>query len=72
MYGKIAKILYMMFKTGQKYDPLKHAQATGIPCNSVYDKRKKGINTEKFYQEASELAGDSISGDVELIETEEE
>ncbi|MFP3126634.1 IS110 family transposase [Ectobacillus funiculus] len=31
MCGKIAKILYMMFKTGQKYDPIKYAQATGIP-----------------------------------------
>lgn len=72
MCGKIAKILYMMLKTGQKYDPMKHAQATGIPWDSVYDKRTKSINSEKFYQEALELAGDSTADDVELIETEED
>ncbi|MDM5431156.1 IS110 family transposase [Bacillus mycoides] len=70
MCGKIAKTLYMMLKTGQKYDPVKHAQATGIPWDSVYDKRTKNINSEKFYQEALKLAGDSTSDDVELIETE--
>jgi hypothetical protein len=31
MCGKIAKILYMILKTGQKYDPIKYAQAIGIP-----------------------------------------
>ncbi|MDP9574420.1 UNVERIFIED_ORG: transposase [Bacillus sp. 1751] len=72
MCGKIAKIIYMMLKTGQKYDPIKHAQATGIPWNSIYDKRTKGINSEKFYQEALELAGESKSDDVELIETNED
>jgi len=25
MYGKIAKIIYMMLKIGQKYDSIKHA-----------------------------------------------
>ncbi|MCM3200606.1 IS110 family transposase [Bacillus cereus] len=69
MCGKIAKVLYMMLKTGQKYDPVKHAQATGIPWDSVYDKRTKNTNSEKFYQEALKLAGDSSSDDVELIET---
>lgn len=65
MCGKIAKILYMMLKTGQKYDPVKHAQATGIPWDSVYDKRTKNIKSEKFYQESLKLAGDSTSDDVE-------
>ncbi|WP_255256248.1 transposase, partial [Bacillus pseudomycoides] len=69
MCGKIAKILYMILKTGQKYDPVKHAQATGIPWDSVYDKRTKNVNSEKFFQEALKLAGDSTSNDVELIET---
>ncbi|KAA6449212.1 IS110 family transposase, partial [Bacillus cereus] len=47
-----------------------HAQATGIPWDSVYDKRTKNVNSEKFYQEALKLAGDSTSDDVELIEAE--
>lgn len=59
----------MMLKTGQKYDPVKHAQAKDIPWDSVYDKRTKGVNSEKFYQEALKLAGDPTSDDVELIET---
>lgn len=68
MCGKIAKILYMMLKTGQKYDPQKHARDTGIPWNSVYDRRVKNSNTEQFYQEALELAGDSASDDIEVVE----
>lgn len=35
----------------------------------VYDKRIKNANSEKFYQEALKLAGDSSSDDVELVET---
>ncbi|TJZ99501.1 IS110 family transposase [Bacillus thuringiensis] len=70
MCGKIAKILYMMLKKGQKYDPVRHAQATGIPWDSVYDKRTKSVSSDKFYQEALKLAGNSASDNVELIETE--
>ncbi|GAB6254019.1 IS110 family transposase [Bacillus cereus] len=70
MCGKIAKLLYMMLKEGKKYNPKIHAKATGIPWDSVYDKRTRNVNTGQFRQEALELAGDSTSDDVEIIETE--
>lgn len=69
MCGEIAKLIYMALKTGQKYNPKKHAQSSGIPWDSVFDKRTKNVNLEKFHQEATELAGESISDDVEIIET---
>ena len=71
MCGKIAKILYTVLKTGQKYDPKKHAEATGVPWNSIYDKRVKKGNTEQFYQEALEYAGASTTDDTEVVETED-
>lgn len=69
--GKIAKILYTMLKTGEKYDPKKHAEATGIPWDSIYDKRVKKVKGEQFYQEALEYAGVSNSDDEEMVETED-
>jgi hypothetical protein len=69
MSGKIAKLLYMMLKTGQKYAPQIQAKATSIPYDSGFDKRAKNTSTEQFHQEALELPGDSTSDDIEIIET---
>ena len=67
MCGKIAKILYTVLKTGQKYDPKKHAKSTGIPWETIYDKRNKEIDSEKFYQEALKLAGTTtVDNDEEI------
>lgn len=70
MCGKLAKIIYMMLKTGQKYDPIKHAKNSGIPWDSIYDKRTKTLDTDQFYEESLELAGGTESDDNEVIGTE--
>lgn len=67
MCGRLAVIIYTLLKTGQKYDAQIHAKATGIPLESIYDKRTKSIDSEKYFEEAFILAGSTSSDNEEDI-----
>ncbi|MGK5512312.1 hypothetical protein ACSNN5_29980 [Brevibacillus formosus] len=70
MSGKVAKIIYIVLKTGNSYDPKRHAAVCGVPWNEQYKEKPLDIDVEPFEAEAKMLAG--ISDESEGIEVDEE
>lgn len=58
--GKVSQIIYGCLKSGQPYDPFKHALACGIPYDESFINKLPNINPD-IYEEKSEELAEEIS-----------